>query len=697
MSWPKKRRLLPAVAVIGVVAGLLWLPRPSEQPAVYLTEHRSDAAVQLARQELLETIDDMQPTRRLAMPSWLGGTSPQVSVVVGTPANPEVQQLTHKYGVALPALAPEEYLIQPLQGGSTPRVLVAGGDVLGVAYGMLKLSEDLRLHRGYLETPLPVRRAPDMALRLVSDPLDPTYPGPAQALRWGYNAVMTEPWPSLVFYEQFSRDIYDPAVYGEARSWVEEQRRTTHAQIAKAKALHLRVLAPSDVISLPAQVLEMTALGVSDGLDPPRYCIERPQVQAILAAGLDEFFAEFPEIDGIMVRTGENYPLGPLTGNSPMDIRCNGQESQRRTWEFLYGQVVTRHKKSLILRAWDLGSEGSHAQPHLAQSLDGPLTNPTDLTFSYKITETDFWRYNRLNPNLLNSQQTRMVELQAAREYEGKGAFPNYVGEVYGVGPPEVPGPGGLRAAYRAGVREAWVWPKGGGWNGPELRTDLWREANIYATSRLLWNVDADPDTIALDWSRLHFGDAAGPAMASLLTISSEVVLKAFYPQCYAINSGPWTPNALWVRDDAVAGGDPATLLYQTCKEHGGLEQALADQETALALVVRMQATFEAARPFIDDGQLAQQVEVSLEYERSLLAVLHDYLSGLFYTYRFYDSGDPVLARQALESFDRLEESWRVHHQVVALLPWAASVYQDGGMLTTVQAALEVLAPYRSP
>ena len=61
MSWPKKRRLLPAVAVIGVVAGLLWLPRPSEQPAVYLTEHRSDAAVQLARQELLETIDDMLP------------------------------------------------------------------------------------------------------------------------------------------------------------------------------------------------------------------------------------------------------------------------------------------------------------------------------------------------------------------------------------------------------------------------------------------------------------------------------------------------------------------------------------------------------------------------------------------------------------------------------------------------------------
>ena len=141
MSWPKKRRLLPAVAVIGVVAGLLWLPRPSEQPAVYLTEHRSDAAVQLARQELLETIDDMQPPQRLAMPSWLGGTSPQVSVVVGTAANPEVRQLAHKYGVALPALAPEEYIIQPLQGGSTPRVLVAGGDELGVAYGMLRLSE----------------------------------------------------------------------------------------------------------------------------------------------------------------------------------------------------------------------------------------------------------------------------------------------------------------------------------------------------------------------------------------------------------------------------------------------------------------------------------------------------------------------------------------------------------------------------
>ena len=201
MSWPKKRRLLPAVAVIGVVAGLLWLPRPSEQPAVYLTEHRSDAAVQLARQELLETIDDMQPAQRLAMPGWLGGTSPPVSVVVGTPANPEVQQLAHKYGVALPALAPEEYLIQPLQGGSTPRVLVAGGDVLGVAYGMLKLSEDLRLHRGYLETPLPVApRAGHGAAASLGSPgphLPRPGPGAAMGLQRSDDGTLAPAWSSM--------------------------------------------------------------------------------------------------------------------------------------------------------------------------------------------------------------------------------------------------------------------------------------------------------------------------------------------------------------------------------------------------------------------------------------------------------------------------------------------------------------------
>lgn len=696
MPVARRTRLLPTVAVAGVMAGFLWFPRPVEQPSVYLAEFRTDAAVQLARQELMEAIDQTKAREGLRLPEWFLGSRPAASVVAGTPDNAAVVELAEKYGVVLPRLAPEEYLIQPLPQASAPRALVAGGDALGLAYGLMSLAEDLRLRRPYLETPLPVRRAPNIKLRLVSDPLDPTYPGPSQALRWGYNAVMTEPWPALVLYEKVAPTPYDPEKYGGDRAWVEERRQRAHTQIAQAKALHLKVLAPGDVLSFPTQMMELHGREVSDGIYPQRYCIERPRVQALLAAAIDELFTEFPQLDGIVVRTGENYPLGPLAGNPPQEGRCGlgGTESLRRTWELLHDLVVRRHGKLLILRAWDLGVEGTHAQLRLAQNSAEPvIPNPSGVTFSYKITETDFWRYNRLNPNLLRPDQPRMVEFQAAREYEGKGAFPNYVAGIYANGPPELPGSGGLGEAYRAGVRQAWVWAKGGGWNGPYLDTYLWVEANVYAMSRLLWDVEADPNTLALDWARLRFGDGAAAHLAALLQKSPQAVLKGFYPQCYAQARGPWAPNALWVRDDIITGGYTVTELYKACRNDQGWAKALRDQEEALALVASMQADLSAARPFLQDARLYRELEVSLEYQRSLLEVLHNYLTGLFQLYRFQDSRgqDAEAARIAREALLRLSESWRVHSRVVANLPGAATPYRDAGMLATAEAALREL------
>ncbi len=69
------------------------------------------------------------------------------------------------------------------------------------------------------------------------------------------------------------------------------------------------------------------------------------------------------------------------------------------------------------------------------------------------------------------------------------------------------------------------MWAKGGGWDGPAIASPLWLDANVYSLSRLLWDPDADPAALALDWSRLQFGERAAPAMASLLQRSAEASL----------------------------------------------------------------------------------------------------------------------------------------------------------------------------
>lgn len=673
---------LPAALAV-IAAGTAWLPGSAPAPQVSLgPEVAGDPAVALAAERL-----------QAALPR-----ESSLSVTGGLAGSATVAAAFSRAGGTVPALTGESYVIQPVVDRGEPRgAVVAGGSPLGLAHGLLALAEDQRLDRAYLRAPLPQVRTPAIAFRLVSDPLDPTYPAPEDALAWGFNAVMTVPWPALALFDGYDRAIYDPATRAQERAWVEERRRAARAQLARAKALHLRVIAPGDVVSLPTHLAQLYGTEVAGDPAEPRFCIDRPRVQALLAAALDEVFRDFPEIDGIMVRTGENYALGPLSGNTPQDPRCttgrDPYDAVVRTMQFMQQQVTGKHGRLLIQRAWDLGSGGGHAGLDPARRLAaagaaGPAGGPPPL-LSFKVTETDFWRYNRLNPNLRGAAGPRMIEFQAAREYEGKGAFPNYTGALYAAGLPELAEPGGLREAHRAGVEAAWVWAKGGGWDGPAISSRLWLDANVHSLSRLLWDPDADPAALALDWSRLQFGDRAAPAMAALLQRSAEASLLGFYLRCYATRNESWTPNLLWVRDDIIAGGERMAALYRSCAAPADFDAALAERRQAVAAVEAMLADLREAEPFLDRAT-AGQVRSALLYQRSLFEVLEHYLTGMFHFYRYLDRGGnaPDDRRAALDAFARLREAWTVHTQYVPLLPGAATPYRDAGMGVTVEGAI---------
>ena len=614
-------------------------------------------------------------------------------VTAGQADSPEVLAATQRYDLPLPKLEhPEAWVIQP-SPGPDPGVLVVGGGVMGVTHGLIALAEDVRLRQPYLSYPVPRKASPDFDFRLVSDPLDPRYPGPAQALRWGYNAVMTEPWPALALYERYDPALYDPARFPGPRAWVETKRREVKADLQQAKALHMKVIAPGDVILLPAQAQllygrELTTGGLN------RYCIENPKVQALLAAALDELFTTFPEVDGILVRTGENYPMGPLTGNTPVSGVCSpqGADSLGATLRFLHEQVVGKHGRELIYRGWDLGSTGVHALGASGQRLAAALPGRNGVTLSYKITETDFWRYNRLNPNLLEGPLPRMVEFQAAREYEGKGAFPNYVAAIHASGLPEAPGDPGLRGAHNAGVRRAWVWAKGGGWDGPYVNDPLWVEANSVALGRLLWNVNANPEAIAVDWAAGRFGWDAAPAIARMLMASPQAALKGFYLECFA-KLGAWTPNNLWLRDDVISGADKLRELYDGCGGGAGAERAVAEKQESL---VAMQAMEDAVAPMLErtlNRPMANTVRTGLQYQRTLLETLRSYLTGMFRYFQWVDGQrtDETLRAQAGTALRQATVSWGAHQQAAAR-QGAASPFRDAGMVPAIAKALEDLA-----
>lgn len=614
-------------------------------------------------------------------------------VTAGVAGSPEVQAAMKRHDLTqLKLEQAEAYAIHPVPG-KEPGVLVVGGGLMGVVHGLVALAGDVRLRQPYLQYPVPRSASPDFDFRLVSDPLDPRHPGPAQALRWGYNAVMTEPWPALALYDRYDPALYDAARFPGPRSWVESKRRAVRAELQQAKALHLKVITPGDVILLPAQVQllygrELTTGGLN------RYCIENPKVQELLTAALDEVFATFPEIDGVLVRTGENYPMGPLSGNTPVSGVCSpqGADSLAATLRFMHEQVVGKHKRELIYRGWDLGATGVHALGASGQRLAAAMPSTTGTTLSYKITETDFWRYNRLNQNLLEGPLPRMVELQAAREYEGKGAFPNYVAAVHANGLPEAPGDRGLRAVQEAGVRRAWVWAKGGGWDGPYVHDPLWVDANAMALGRLLWDVEANPETIAAEWAATRFGWDAAPAVARMLMASPAAALKGFYLKCFA-KLGAWTPNNLWVRDDVVAGADKLRELYDGCGGSSGVDRAVAEKDEALAAMRRIE---DAVAPYAEaSGRRppSAAIRTSLHYQRTLLETLQGYLTGMFRYYQWTDGqrSDATLRAQAGTALRQAMAAWDAHQQA-GRRQGAATPFRDAGMVPTITRALEDLA-----
>ena len=685
-----------------------WLPAPLPKPfhlsvsgspemvsMVLSSKHQGDAAIELAANDLSQAIGALGTSVKTGYDQDAMSLE-AINVVVGDKDSAWVQRLVDAGVVTLPDMGEEGYLVQSTVYRDVPFVAVIGGGVLGQAYGMFRLAEKVRLEPEALEGYLNLRAEPAMTLRLVSSPGLDSHPSPEDALRWGFNAVMIGAWPGLPLYDGFDPAIFDRKSHSQDRDWVEANRARARADIAAAKALHLKVVTMGDVFQLPRQALALYGEQVGAEDNPGVFCIARPKTKALLGYGLREILSDFPEIDAVMVRTGENYPLGPLSGNSPAQGNCGGLSYTDRIHqiiEVIYKEVVELGGKTYIHRAWDLWNTGTHANPDLMRDALRDFQGRQGLILSFKQTQTDFWRYNAINPNIGNLAGQQMVEFQMAREYEGKGAFPNYVGEMVALGAPEIEPRGGMGYVFEKGVRNIWVWAKGGGWGGPYPTTDLWIEPNIYAASRLAWDPTLSAESMARDWASLRFGSGASPAIVNLLMESDEAVLNAFYIQAAARSIGPWTPHALWLRDDVIYGEPMISQIYEVLKSNDGLTSAIEEKRQALRTIDSMIGELEGVLDLSTDRKLAEHALNTLRYERSLSEVLGHYLSGMLYYFRWKDGGktDSDSRERGRSELRGWVRSWDNYGAQVAFLEGVASPYHDSGMGNAVLKALKEL------
>jgi hypothetical protein len=155
--------------------------------------------------------------------------------------------------------------------------------------------------------------------------------------------------------------------------------------------------------------------------------VSNPVVWETYRAVLDELLGAMPEVAGVVVRTGD---AGALYHRDGWDYGS----------EFLVGTVAglhamleallpafDAHGRTLILRSWTVGVGelgDLHTDPAEYQRAFSGVTSP-NLIVSTKLQAGDFYRPLPINPTLLGGPERRIIELQARREFEGFGAFPN--------------------------------------------------------------------------------------------------------------------------------------------------------------------------------------------------------------------------------------------------------------------------------
>jgi hypothetical protein len=483
---------------------------------------------------------------------------------------------------------------------------------------------------------------------------------------YGYTAAVIGDATQLASYDDtFPNTI--PA--GSAlRNRIEQQRKKFQKEYDRANALGLAICLMTDEVSLPIPVMErLKASGVSKGID-----FDSEEFWNVYRAKYREVLKAYPRVAYVMVRTGENYshPDEGFIGHTVLEGSYDDAyfRHMQRLIEETRKVVVDEFGRTLIWRTWDLGNDGFHANPKVYDHVLAGLTNHSGLILAIKHTQTDFWRYNDFNPMIGRSGVDQIVEFQCAREYEGKGAFPNYMGPIFA---------GDMRKAAAIGVKGAWVWDFSGGWGGPILKSDRWVRLNIEATSRLAQNPGLDPRELAQEWAAKEFGTRAATNIADLLMLSSECVRKCMYIEAFARDHRGWKPSLNFMRDDIIR-GEVLKQLYDGSKN--SLPQVFTEKEEAVALAARMRSLFESSRDEIvaERGQRVYDESLSsLIYLQDLTEVVGHCVIGMFAYYQWQDAHDTASAAKARQELHAWSEAWKNFQTEVPKLPGVASLYRS--------------------
>ncbi len=459
-------------------------------------------------------------------------------------------------------------------------------------------------------------------------------------------------------------DVFPPGSPG--RAWVDAKAAFLDREMAANHAAGIASYAMGDLILLPKALVEKHR--VQETFGDPRH----PLTQNLLRQLIAGTFRRFPLLDGLVVRIGETYLHDAPHHAGKIQNPFDPERTIIPLLSLLREEICVKLGKRLVFRTWN----SFDRSPADYAKVDAAVEPHPLLIISIKHCEEDFHRANRFSRSIGQGRHPQIIEIQCAREYEGKGAYPNYLGHgiLEGLEEHRTPwdaedssfrsiGAFGRRSPLYAGV---WTWTRGGGWEGPYIKHELWPDLNAWVFAQWalapFWSEETFFRRYASE--KLQLAPADAERFRRLCLHSADAALRGRCP--IAREHTVW-----WTRDEYLNAPvvNPGTTPEQ-------LRKLLAWRDESVSLWAEMAALADSIA--FPDAATGENVRVSCRYGLHLYRI-HRAAWRLFV---LTTDGDRVAISRELADYDA---AWRDYRALPATSELCATLYQERGSPHTIR------------
>ncbi len=518
------------------------------------------------------------------------------------------------------------------------------------------------------------------------------YRDPNVLKAYGYEAVVipdalvATPWA-----HRGGATVAGPTTYTSIAEMESSVDRRTKAAVDAG----MKVFFYGDAFLIPRHVVQSAPQEYLCDDGSGRLCAGKPAVWQALEALVTDVFKRWPAAEGLIMRTGEVYPEATphMIGTALHESSCptcraiSYVERMRRFIGCMHRTVISQLNKTYVHRAWQRSSSGAtmHDDPAVYREVMFGQPQSDKLCLSFKFTRGDFRPGLGWNPCLMQDARPKWVEFQCEREFEGKGAIPNYQTPIWRefLSSLQSSSPSGPTISF-------WGWSRGGGWGGPYIQREEWVDANVFALATLYKHPTHSAEQIARDWAARIFqiqpNSPLTEDLVSLLLKSSATAQQLVYSP--ADKAG----NSSFLRDDLLdveAIWSSATQLMET----NLADRACAKKLEALADIEKNRRSVEQHGAECNNKFLIRDITNTLVYYNSLAGTIAHLFCGFlrFCQWRRAGKGNTPLKEHAQEHLERAQGYWQHHTQRHAMLPGVASVFQENTFWDRTNDCLEEL------